>query len=287
VAANEIQHHSARVNGVRLHYATAGAGAPLYLLHGYPQSGHMWRKVVPLLAPHFQLVIPDLRGYGDSDKPLDGYDKRTMARDIRELARRLGHSRIHLCGHDRGARVCHRYALDHGETLTGVMLVDIVPTRTFFDRLTKETAQGTWHWFFLPVADLAETLIGANPEAVLRHFLRSWAGHPEAIEEAAVQEYLRTFRMPGTIRASCADYRAGIGADLEQDRADETQRIEVPVRVVWGGMGKAGATFDILAAWREKALRVEGRAIPTSGHFVAEEAPDELAHEILGFFRAL
>jgi haloacetate dehalogenase len=140
----------------------------------------MWRKIVPLLTPHFQLVMPDLRGYGDSDKPLDGYDKRTMARDIRELARHLGHPRIHLCGHDRGARVCHRYALDHGNTLTGVMLVDIVPTRTFFDRLTRQTAQGTWHWFFLPVADLAETLIGADPEAVLRHFLRSWAGHPQS-----------------------------------------------------------------------------------------------------------
>jgi pimeloyl-ACP methyl ester carboxylesterase len=180
MASSDVQHHSARVNGVRLHYTTAGAGAPLYLLHGYPQSGYMWRKIVPLLTPHFQLVMPDLRGYGDSDKPLDGYDKRTMARDIRELARHLGHPRIHLCGHDRGARVCHRYALDHGNTLTGVMLVDIVPTRTFFDRLTRQTAQGTWHWFFLPVADLAETLIGADPEAVLRHFLRSWAGHPQS-----------------------------------------------------------------------------------------------------------
>jgi haloacetate dehalogenase len=287
MAESGVVHASARVNGVRLHYVTAGDGPPLFLLHGYPQSWIVWRKLVPLLAPHFRLVMPDLRGYGDSDKPLDGYDKRTMAQDIRELARHLGHSRFHLCGHDRGGRVAHRYALDHGETLTGLFLVDIVPTRTFFERVSKETAQGTWHWFFLPVADLAETLIGANPEAVLRHFLRTWAGHPEAIEEAAVQEYLRTFRMAGTIRATCADYRAGIGVDLEQDRADQDKRVTVPLRVVWGGMGRLDNAFDVLGAWREKALQVEGRAIVTSGHFVSEEAPQELADEIRGFFRAL
>jgi haloacetate dehalogenase len=284
MAHADLQHHTARVNGVRLHYVTAGTGAPLYLLHGYPQSWYVWRKIVPLLAPHFQLVMPDLRGYGDSDKPLDGYDKRTMAQDIRELARHLGHAKFHLCGHDRGARVCHRYALDHGETLTGVMMVDIVPTRTFFERVSKETAQGTWHWFFLPVADLAETLIGSNPEAVLRHFLRSWSGHPEAIEESAIQEYLRTFRMAGTIRATCADYRAGIGVDLEQDRADEAKRIEVPLRAVWGGMGRLDNAFDVLKVWREKATKVDGRAIPTSGHFVSEEAPEALAKEILEFW---
>ncbi len=281
-----IQHHSARVNGVRLHYVTAGTGPPLYLLHGYPQSWIVWRKLIPLLAPHFRLVMPDLRGYGDSDKPLDGYDKRTMAQDIRALARFLGDSRLLLCGHDRGGRVAHRYALDHGETLTGLVLVDIIPTRTFFERVTKETAQGTWHWFFLPVPDLAETLIAGNPEAVLRHFLRAWAGNPLAIEESAFQEYLRVFRLPGAIRAASADYRAGIGIDLEQDRADEHKRIEVPVRVLWGGMGRV-EQWDPLAVWREKALQVDGRAIPTSGHFVSEEAPEELARELKEFFRTL
>jgi haloacetate dehalogenase len=287
MTVSDVQHYTARVNGVRLHYVTAGEGAPLYLLHGYPQSWYVWRKVVPLLAPHFQLIMPDLRGYGDSEKPLDGYDKRTMALDIRELARHLGHPRIHLCGHDRGARVCHRFALDHGDLLSGVMMVDIVPTLTFFEHVRKETAQGTWHWFFLPVADLAETLIGSNPEAVLRHFIRSWAGHPEAIEETAVQEYLRTFRMAGTIRATCADYRAGIGVDLEQDRADSASRIQVPLRAIWGGMGRLDQAFDVLNVWREKAIQVDGRAIANSGHFVAEEAPELLAQEIQGFFRSL
>lgn len=242
-----LEHHTAQVNGVRLHYVTAGKaagkGPALYLLHGYPQSWIVWRKLVPLLAGRFRMVMPDLRGYGDSDKPLDGYDKRTMAQDVRELARHLGDARILLVGHDRGARVAHRYALDHGETLAGVMMVDIVPTRTFFERVTKDTAQGTWHWFFLPVADVAEPLIAAHPELVLRHFLRSWAGSPHAIEEPAVAEYLRTFRMPATIRANCADYRAGIGIDLEHDRARRRQAGRGAPAGPVGRPGPAGQGF--------------------------------------------
>lgn len=279
-----VTHHAARVNGVRLHYAVAGEGPPLYLLHGYPQSGYCWRKVVPLLAPHFRLVMPDLRGYGDSDKPLEGYDKRTMAQDIRALARHLGDARFALAGHDRGARVAHRYALDHGETLTGVCLLDIVPTKVFFDQVSAKTALGTWHWFFLPVPDLAERLIAADPEAVLRHFHRAWAGNPRAIEEEAFQEYLRTFRIPGTIRATCADYRAGAGIDREQDAADADKRIEAPLLVLWAAGYRLEENFDLLAIWRDKARAVEGRALSGTGHFIAEEVPEELAAELLRFF---
>ncbi|HUJ74323.1 MAG TPA: alpha/beta hydrolase [bacterium] len=282
-----ITHHFIRVNGVRLHVAVAGSGKPIYLLHGYPQSWYMWRKLVPLLTPHVRLVMPDLRGYGDSDKPLAGYDKRSMAQDIRELARHLGDRRLALVGHDRGARVAHRYALDHGDTLAGLLLLDIVPTRTFFERVNRHTAAGTWHWFFLPVADVAEPLIAANPELVLRHFLRQWSGSPLAIEEDAVQEYLRTFRLPGTIRATCADYRAGATVDLEHDATDAQHQIQAPVRVLWGGLGRLEQHFDVLAVWREKAREVEGRAVAESGHFLAEEAPEEVAQEILAFFQPL
>lgn len=279
-----LQHHAARVNGVRLHYAVAGDGPPLYLLHGYPQTGYCWRKLMPLLASRFRLVMPDLRGYGDSDKPLEGYDKRTMAQDIRELARHLGHDRLGLVGHDRGARVAHRYALDHGETLTGVCLVDIIPTKTFFDTLTAQKALGTWHWFFLPQGDIAERLIAADPEAVVRHFHRAWAGNPAAIEEEALQEYLRCFRLPGTIRATCADYRAGAGVDREHDAADADRRIEPPLLVVWAGRYRVQENFDVLDVWRQKARYVEGKPIPSSGHFIAEEAPEELAAELIRFF---
>jgi len=134
----DVKHQYAPVNGIRMHYVTAGAGDPLILLHGYPQSWYTWRKVIPLLANRFQLIMPDLRGYGDSDKPLDGYDKRTMAQDIRELADSLELDRFGLVAHDRGARVAHRYALDHGDTLTKLMLLDIEPTHRDDQQLTGE-----------------------------------------------------------------------------------------------------------------------------------------------------
>jgi haloacetate dehalogenase len=287
-----VTHHFARINGVRLHYVKAGPEAsaerpPLYLLHGYPQSWYLWRKTLAPLAERFPLVVPDLRGYGDSDKPASGYDKRTLAADIRELARHLGHSRLALAGHDRGARVAHRYALDHGETLTGVAMLDIVPTRTVFERADRGVATGTWHWFFFQVADLPEILFHADPEACLRYFFRNWAGNPDAIEEEAIQEYLRTFRIPGTIRATLEDYRMGATTDLEQDRADEHQRIEVPLLALWGGMGRLDSAFDVLACWREKARNVTGRGIATSGHFIPEEGPEELTRELISFFGPL
>lgn len=285
MAELEPTHHVARVNGVRLHYVTAGQGPPLYLLHGYPQSWYMWRHMLPLLAPHFSLVAPDLRGYGDSDKPRSGYDKRTMAADIRELARHLGHERFGLCGHDRGARVAHRYALDHGETLTALAVLDIVPTRTVFESTDQDIATGTWHWFFFLVPELPEAMIGSHLEATIRHFCRAWAGNPVAIGEDAIQEYVRTFRIPGTLRASLEDYRAGATTDLEQDRADEDKRIEVPVLALWGGLGRLGAKFDVVGIWRQKARRAEGRAIESSGHFIPEESPEELAGALIPFFQ--
>ena len=277
-----VTHHTARIRGFRLHYVTAGQGAPLYLLHGYPQTWFIWRKVVPLLAPHYTLVMPDLRGYGDSDKPREGYDKRSMAADIRALADLLGHRRLGLVGHDRGGRVAHRYALDHGETLAALALLDIEPTRVMFDRMNRQLALETWHWLFLPQEDLAERLIAAEPEAVLRHFLRSWAGHPTAIGEDAVAEYLRCFKLPGTIRATCADYYAGAYTDLEHDAADAQRRIEAPRLALWGGLGKRDQEWDLLAVWREKARHVEGRALPC-GHFIPEEAPEELAAALRAF----
>jgi len=280
-----IEHRYETVNGVRLHVALAGAGPPLVLLHGYPQTWFLWRKVAPLLAKRFTLIMPDLRGYGDSGKPQEGYDKRTIAADIRALAERLGLERFGLVGHDRGGRVAHRYALDHGATLAGVSLLDILPTRTVFDTLDREVALNTWHWLFLPVPDLAERLISADPEAVLRFFLRGWAANPHAIEEAAVEEYLRCFRLPGTIRATCADYRAGATVDLEQDADDEEARIEAPLQVLWGSHGKLDARGP-LEVWRGKAASVEGHALDC-GHFLPEEDPEQLARALGDFFTPL
>jgi haloacetate dehalogenase len=279
---SSVTHQYARINGFRMHYVVAGNGPPLYLLHGNPQTWFMWRKLVPLLAPRYSLVMPDLRGYGDSDKPLGGYDKRSMAADIRALAELLGHRRIGLVGHDRGGRVAHRYALDHGDTLAALVLLDIEPTKSLFDRLDRQRALNSWHWLFLPQEDLAQRLITAEPEAVLRYFLRGWAGNPSMIEEAAVAEYLRCFKLPGTIRAICADYFAGAHTDLEHDAADAHERVQAPLLVLWGGLGKREKEWDLLAIWREKAREVEGHSLPC-GHFIPEEAPAELAKVVTAF----
>jgi pimeloyl-ACP methyl ester carboxylesterase len=192
-----------------------------------------------------------------------------------------------MAGHDRGARVAHRYALDHGDTLTALAVLDIIPTRTAFQRADRALATGTWHWFFFQVPDLPEILFEANTEAVLRYFFRNWAGDPRAVDEEAVQEYLRTFRLPGTVRATLADYREGATTDLEQDQDHETNKIGAPLLALWGGQGRLDR-FGVLDCWKEKAARpelVSGRAIAASGHFIPEEAPEELAKELLGFFR--
>lgn len=271
-----------RANGVRLHVWTAGHGTPVVLLHGYPQSGIMWRKVAPALARNHSVVIPDLRGYGDSDKPRTGYDKKTMARDVHELMRGLGHLRYAVVGHDRGARVAHRLALDHGPAVSKLCLLDIVPTHTLFRDTGRELAAAYWHWFFFQVPDLPEVMIGATPEPFLRNMFRALTAEAGAIEEAAFVEYLRVFTLPGTIRCGLEDYRAAAKQDFADDEADLARRIACPVQVLWGEFGKMHTLFDVLATWRDKAGEVRGRPLPC-GHFIPEEAPQALLAELEPF----
>jgi len=172
-----------RANGVRLHVRTAGSGPALVLLHGYPQSGIMWRKLAPDLARHYSVVVPDLRGYGDSEKARDGYDKKTMARDIHELMVALGHQHYSVVGHDRGARVAHRLALDHAASVRRLCLLDIVPTHTLFRDTGRDLAAAYWHWFFFQVPDLPEVMIQAAPRAFLGYMLNALSATAGAIEE--------------------------------------------------------------------------------------------------------
>lgn len=271
-----------RANGVRLHAWTAGEGPALVLLHGYPQSGIMWRKVAPQLARRFSVVVPDLRGYGDSDKPRDGYDKKTMARDIHELMVALGQPRYAVVGHDRGARVSHRLALDQPEAVTRLCVLDIVPTHTVFRDTGRELAAAYWHWFFFQVPDLPEVMMQASSEPFLRFMFRALSAEAGAIDEAAFQEYLRVFRLPGTIRAGLEDYRAAASRDFADDEADLSRRVRCPVLAIWGKAGKMDALFDVLATWRDKAEDVRGHALPC-GHFIPEEAPDLLLADLEAF----
>jgi len=274
--------HYVRANDVRLHVWTAGSGSPVVLLHGYPQSGIMWRKVAPALAGRFKVVVPDLRGYGESDKPRDGYDKKTMARDIHALMVELRHERYAVVGHDRGARVAHRLALDHGHAVTKLCLLDIVPTHTLFSKTGRELAAAYWHWFYFQVADLPEIMIEASLEPFLRSMFRALSSQAGAIEETAIQEYLRVFRLPGTIRATLEDYRAAAKQDFADDEADLGRRLTCPTLVIWGEFGKMHTLFDVLGTWRDKATDVRGHPVPC-GHFIPEEAPQRLLEDLDSF----
>jgi len=277
-----LEQRAFKVNGIRLNAWLGGRGAPVVLLHGYPQTAQMWRKIAPTLSADYLVVCPDLRGYGDSDKPRDGYDKRTMAQDIHLLMEALGHRRYAVVGHDRGSRVAHRLALDHADAVTRLCVLDIVPTHTLFKNTGRELALAYWHWFFFQIPDLPEIMLEAVPEAFLRYLFRALAFRTGAIEEPMFQEYLRAFTQPGTIRGGLEDYRAAATRDFEDDERDLAQRVRCPVAAIWGEFGKMHKLFDVLATWREKAVDVRGLPLPC-GHFIPEEAPDELLAELRPF----
>lgn len=269
-----------------------GSGPALLLLHGYPQTHAMWRKVAPLLADRFTLVIPDLRGYGDSDKPRglpdhSNYSKRVMALDQVEVMAALGFERFAVAGHDRGARVAHRMALDHPRRVSRLAVLDIVPTRTMYARTTREFAKAYYHWFFLIQPEpFPETLIGANPEAYLRKHMGGRFAGLAPFAPDGWPEYLRCFDDPAAIHATCEDYRAAESIDLEHDDADFGRRkVECPVLVLWGRHGVIERCFEPLADWREYAGAVSGNSLDC-GHYLPEERAEETAQALLRFFGA-
>lgn len=277
-----MEQQTARANGIRINLWLGGSGPPVLLLHGYPQTAQMWHKLAPQMTDRHTVVCPDLRGYGDSDKPRDGYDKKTMARDMHELMLGLGHDSYALVGHDRGARVGHRQALEYPAAVTRLCVLDIVPTHTVLARTDRHLAAAYWHFFFFQALDLPEAMISAAPEAFLRHLFRALTYRAGAMDEALFQEYLRAFTLPGTIRATLEDYRAAAARDFEDDERDLARRIECPVLAIWGEFGKMHDLFDVLASWKEKARSVQGHPL-ACGHFIPEEAPQELLADLRSF----
>jgi haloacetate dehalogenase len=269
--------------------AAGGSGPPLLLLHGHPQTHATWRKIAPVLAEHFSVIAADLRGYGDSAKPAGGpdhigYSKREMAKDQVAVMAALGHERFGLIGHDRGARVAHRLALDHPEAVDRIALFDIAPTATMYERTDKVFASRYFWWFFLiQPAPLPERLISGDPEFFLRTHIDGQNKTEGATEPEAFAEYLRCYLDPATRHAICEDYRAAAGIDLDHDAEDAEKRIEAPLLALWGAKGTVGHLYDVLQTWREKARHVEGRALPC-GHTLQEEVPDETSKELLAFF---
>jgi haloacetate dehalogenase len=273
------------VGATEINFRRGGDGPPLLLLHGYPQTHVMWHQVAPLLSDRFTVVCPDLRGYGDSAKPVSdpdhsAYSKRAMARDQLELMRTLGFEQFGLVGHDRGARVARRLALDHPGAVRQLAVLDIVPTAAIYGRLDRRRATTVWRYSFLVQPfDLPERLVGADPDYYLAWTFREWG--EEALDPAALAEYRRCFDAE-TIHASCEDYRAGAGIDLVHDEGDRDVAIACPVLVLWSDSG-LGRSYDVLAIWREEADDVRGRALDC-GHFLAEERPDVVGSELATFF---
>ena len=277
--------------GASINYLRAGQGAPVLLLHGYPQTHACWHHLAPELAQHYTVICPDLRGYGDSSKPPglpdhSNYSKRAMALDMVELMRSLGFERFHLVGHDRGGRVAHRLAADHAEHVHTVSVLDISPTLKMFERTDMAFAKAYYHWFLMlqPAPLPEEMLAGRVPFNVLGRVGRAQPDLSK-FSEAAVREYVRAYADPAAIHASCEDYRAAGSIDLEHDRVDRQagRKLPMPLLALWGRDAVIASMFDCLADWREVAANVTGQALPC-GHFVPEEAPQETLAAITAFF---
>ena len=286
-----------RANGVSINLVHGGVGPPLLLLHGYPQTHVEWHKIAPKLAEHYTVVAPDLRGYGDSEKPpapegdLSVYCKRTTAQDQVEVMEKIGFESFHVVGHDRGARVGHRMALDHPERVRTFTSLDVVPSQAAFDHMDRQLSFAWFHWHLMrQPSPLPETLIGNSTKAYLDFLLEQWTAIDGSITDQAYTEYLRCFNNPETIRATCLDYR-GIDLDLKHDEADRGRKLTCPVLLLWGSnMAKrpgwqTGASLDMLTVWRERAVDVRGKPLDC-GHFLPEELPEETTVELLAFLSA-
>jgi haloacetate dehalogenase len=278
-----------QTSGTTIHVLRKGAGRPLLLLHGYPETHLTWHKVAPQLAEQFSVVVPDLRGYGDSGKPQDGhrhenYSFRAMAQDQVDVMRHYGHERFLVVAHDRGARVAHRLCLDHPERVEKACLMDIAPTLTMYDGTNQEFATKYMWWFFLiQPAPFPEHMIGLDPEFYLQEIFGGLNKTPGSITPDTMREYVRAFSNAAAIHSTCEDYRAGADIDLEMDRADDKagRKIQCPLLVLWAA--KNGALWDMLASWRVKcSAPVTGKPLDC-GHFLQEESPDNLLAELRQF----
>jgi haloacetate dehalogenase len=274
-----------KTQGITINLVLGGSGYPILMLHGYPQTHICWHRVAPLLAERFTVVCPDLRGFGDSAKPHSdsehlAYSKRVMAQDQVEVMDRLGFSEFAVVGHDRGARVAHRMALDHVGKVIRLALLDIIPSSVAFATVDKEMATAAFNWFFsIQPDELPERLIGAEPVFYLHWILDHWSGMKGALAPEAVAEYERCFDA-SAIRATNEEFRAAATVDLVHDEADQGRKISCPTLLLWSAT--SWTKFDILEVWRSRAEDVQGAAFDC-GHFLPEEDPERTAAELMSF----
>jgi haloacetate dehalogenase len=269
-----------KTSGAEIKLVHAGSGPPLLLMHGAPQTHVSMRLIAPELAKDYTVVVPDLRGYGDSSKPPDGdnhanYSKRAMALDQVEVMKSFGFDKFAVVGHDRGGRVGHRMALDHADKVTKLAVLDIVPTHYLYTHVTIQFVQAYFHWFnYLRAAPGPENDLKAQRDAQ----------KARAANEIQI-EYLRTSSDPANIHAMCEDYRAGASIDLEHDEADLARKVQCPLLTLWGLKGPMGRIFDVLSIWKTKGVNVTGKGLG-GGHDLQEDVPQEVLAELRPFLKA-
>jgi haloacetate dehalogenase len=279
----------------RIFVCRSGSGPAVLLLHGFPQTHLMWRSVAPLLARHFTVVCADLRGYGRSNCPPSSgdhapYAKRALAGDMVSVMKKLGFDRFSVAGHDRGGRVAYRLALDHGECVERLAVLDVVPIGDAWERADKNLAIGYWPWSLLAQPEpLPERLLVAAPDAVIDNALHSWGSAAECFSPMVREAYVEALRNEANVHAICEEYRAAATIDHEHDLADRNcgRRIDCPVLVLWSGHGPLNSWYvsdgGPLGIWRTWADDVRGKAVD-GGHFFPEELPEQTAYELVRFF---
>ncbi len=278
------------VNGIEVAGHVGGSGSPLLLLHGHPQTRAIWHKVAPELMKHHTLVMTDLRGYGDSSKPQgtsdhSNYSKRVMAQDQVEVMKQLGFDRFDILAHDRGARVAHRLAMDHADSVGRLIMLDIAPTLAMYEKANNVFARAYWHWFFLiQPSPMPERLIEADPAAYIRDLMGRRSAGLTPFDPLALAEYMRCIALPGAAHGMCEDYRAAAGIDLIHDREDIAagKKLVMPTMVLWGEEGVIHQCFKPLQEWQAIAKDVVGGPVPC-GHYISEEAPEILLQKIIPF----
>mgnify|MGYP001082705791 CR=1 FL=1 len=269
-------------------YEVAGHGPPLLLLHGFPQTRAMWQPMVPALSDEFTVVTADLRGYGDSSKPdrMEDMSFRAMAQDMVALMAHLGHQRFHVTGHDRGARVAHRMALDHPKAMHSLTVMDIVPTEHLLTHMTTEIAKAYYHWVFLAQPyPFPETMIGHDPDAYYERCLLGFGkASLDDFNPDQLAAYRKSWRNPDCIRAMCHDYRAAIEVDWHHDKADLNRQVTCPALVLYGEDGAMAKLLNVPAPWQPRLTRMTAQAIE-GGHFFPDQSPDATQHALLTFLR--
>ncbi len=280
----QITHHRFNTGEVDLHYVTAGAGEPVVLLHGWPQSWYCWRKIMPALTQHYRVIAPDLRGLGDSSRPASGYDKQTIANDIRKLVfDHLGIKSYRLVGHDWGGPVAYCLAANDPDSVSKLAMLDTAVPGDGSGTFSQHGRR--WHHAFHQTAELPEALVTGREDVYLGWFYRNYGYQPDAIDAEEIAEYLRVYRQPGALHAGFEYYRA-----LELDVAHNQRliargKLPMPVLALGGGkaFGRGGGTLDSL---RRVALNVRGGVIEDCGHWMPEEQPEQIARMLLDFFAA-